>query len=96
MVIVGLEEGNLPIYHVVKANSAPALAEEARTLAVMLSRARHGVLVTSSGVVPDAYDRPREQQPSRFLDKLCPAVVSDSQQIHDWLITADWQAIAAK
>ncbi len=96
MVVVGLEEDNLPIYHAVKANSAPALAEEARTLAVMLSRARHGVLVTSSGVVPDAYDPRRQKRKSRFLDNIAPVMMSDNSQIREWLTSVDWQAIAAK
>lgn len=95
MIIVGLEEGNLPIYHAVKSNSSAAMEEEARTLAVMLSRARHGVLVTSSRVVPDAYNPRRRKQPSRFIDKLRPVVMSDRRQIHDWLDSVDWTAITA-
>ena len=97
MVVVGLEEGCLPDYRAIKDGANPAmLGEEARTLAVMLSRARHGVLVTSSDIVPDDYDSKRRKQQSRFLANLFPAVKRDRQQIHDWLTDADWKAIAER
>lgn len=95
MVVVGLEEDYLPSYQAIQAGDNSAMMdEEARTLAVMLSRARHGVLVTSSSVVPGDFI-PNKRQ-SRFLTNLLPAVTSDRQQIHDWLAEADWKAIAAK
>ena len=97
MVVVGLEEDYLPSYQAIQAGDNSAMMdEEARTLAVMLSRARHGVLVTSSDVVPDDYDPKRRKQQSRFLDNLCPVVKRDRQQIHDWLTDVDWRAIAEK
>lgn len=97
MVVVGLEEDYLPSYQAIQAGDYSAMMdEEARTLAVMLSRARHGVLVTSSDVVPDDYDSKRRKQQSRFLTNLFPVVKRDRQQIHDWLTDADWNAIAAK
>ena len=94
MVVVGLEEKSLPNYYAVETNSVAKISEEARTFAVMLSRARHGVLVTSSSVVPGDFT-PNKQQ-SRFLTNLLPAVTSDSQQIRGWLANVDWKAIAAK
>ena len=97
MVVVGLEEDCLPIYQARQAGDNSAMMdEEARTLAVMLSRARHGVVVTSSDVVPDDYGSKRRKQQSRFLANLFPVVKRDRQQIHDWLAEADWKAIAAK
>ena len=97
MVVVGLEEDYLPSYQAIQAGDNSAMMdEEARTLAVMLSRARHGVLVTSSDVVPDDYDPKRRKQQSRFLDNLCPVVKKDRQQIRDWLTDVDWRAIAEK
>ena len=97
MVVIGLEEDYLPSYQAGQAGDNSAMMdEEARTLAVMLSRARHGVLVTSSDVVPDDYDPKRRKQQSRFLDNLCPVVKRDRQQIHDWLTDVDWRAIAEK
>lgn len=95
MVVVGLEEDYLPSYQAIQAGDNSAMMdEEARTLAVMLSRARHGVLVTSSSVIPGDFI-PNKRQ-SRFLTNLLPAVISDRQQIHDWLTEADWKAIAER
>ena len=97
MVIIGLEEDYLPSYQAIQAGDNSAMmGEEARTLAVMLSRARHGVLVTSSDIVPDDYDSKRRKQQSRFLANLLPVVKRDRQQIHDWLTEADWKAIAER
>lgn len=97
MVVVGLEEDYLPSYQAIQAGDNSAMMdEEARTLAVMLSRARHGVLVTSSDIVPDDYDSKRRKQQSRFLANLFPAMKRDRQQIHDWLTDADWKAIAKR
>lgn len=95
MVVVGLEEDYLPSYQAIQAGDNSAMMdEEARTLAVMLSRARHGMLVTSSDIVPDDYDSKRRKQQSRFLANLFPVVKRDRQQIHDWLTDVDWRAIA--
>jgi putative ATP-dependent DNA helicase pcrA len=95
MVVIGLEEDYLPSYQAIQAGDNSAMmGEEARTLAVMLSRARHGVLVTSSSVISGDYI-PNKRQ-SRFLTDLLPAVICDRQQIHDWLTEADWKAIAER
>lgn len=96
MVVVGLEEGYLPIYHAINEGSKAKLDEEARIFAVMLSRARHGVLVTSSTIVPDDYDPLRRKEKSRFLNSLNSTVMSDLEDIRNWFKSADWQAIAAK
>jgi len=97
MVVIGLEEDYLPSYQAIQTGDNSAMmGEEARTLAVMLSRARHGVLVTSSDIVPDDYDSKRRKQQSRFLANLLPVVKRDRQQIHDWLTDADWKAIAER
>lgn len=97
MVVIGLEEDYLPSYQAIQAGDNSAMmGEEARTLAVMLSRARHGVLVTSSDIVPDDYDSKRRKQQSRFLANLFPVVKRDRQQIRDWFTDADWKAIAER
>ena len=96
MVVVGLEEDYLPIYHAIKEGSKAKLDEEARIFAVMLSRARHGVLVTSSTIVPDDYDPLRRKEKSRFLNSLNSTVMSDLEDIRNWFKSADWQAIATK
>lgn len=95
MVVIGLEEDYLPSYQAIQAGDNSAMmGEEARTLAVMLSRARHGVLVTSSSVISGDFI-PNKRQ-SRFLTDLLPAVICDRQQIHDWLTEADWKPIAER
>lgn len=95
MVVIGLEEDYLPSCQAIQAGDNSAMmGEEARTLAVMLSRARHGVLVTSSSVISGDFI-PNKRQ-SRFLTDLLPAVICDRQQIHDWLTEADWKAIAER
>lgn len=95
MVVIGLEEDYIPSYQAIQAGDNSAMmGEEARTLAVMLSRARHGVLVTSSSVISGDFI-PNKRQ-SRFLTDLLPAVICDRQQIHDWLTEADWKAIAER
>lgn len=95
MVVIGLEEDYLPSYQAIQAGDNSAMmGEEARTLSVMLSRARHGVLVTSSSVVAGDFI-PNKRQ-SRFLTNLLPAVICDRQQIHDWLTDVDWKAIAER
>lgn len=50
--VVGLEEGHLPTK---KNNQGEALAEEQRVLLVMLSRARHGLLVTRADMLNGQY-----------------------------------------
>jgi DNA helicase II / ATP-dependent DNA helicase PcrA len=50
VVIVGAEEGSIPDF---RAEGNPdAMAEEARILSVMISRARHGVLIMHAHNVP--------------------------------------------
>jgi len=97
MVVVGLEEDYLPSYQAIQAGDNSAMMdEEARTLAVMLSRARHGVLVTSSDVVPDDFNPKRVKRPSRFLINLLPEIMINPQQIREWLANVDWETIATK
>ncbi|MEH3068074.1 MAG: ATP-dependent helicase [Aeromicrobium erythreum] len=60
--VVGLEEGHLPTK---RNNQGAALAEEQRVLLVMLSRARHGVLVTRAQTLDGRYGR-YQAQISRF------------------------------
>ena len=60
--VVGLEEGHVPS----KRNSqGEALAEEQRVLLVMLSRARHGLVVTRVRVVSGQYE-PYKAKASRW------------------------------
>ncbi|KQO37249.1 UvrD-helicase domain-containing protein [Aeromicrobium sp. Leaf245] len=60
--VVGLEEGHLPTK---RNNQGDALAEEQRVLLVMLSRARHGLLVTRAHTLEGPHGR-YEAQMSRW------------------------------
>lgn len=60
--VIGLEEGHLPGK---RNNHGDALAEEQRVLLVMLSRARHGLVVTRTRTV-DGWNGPRPVPASRW------------------------------
>lgn len=60
--VLGLEEGHLPGK---RNNEGAALAEEQRVLLVMLSRARHGLIVTRTRTT-DGWYGPRAMQASRW------------------------------
>lgn len=60
--VIGLEEGHLPGK---RSNQGDALAEEERVLLVMLSRARHGLIVTRSQMADGKY-RPYRATQSRW------------------------------
>ncbi|MET3718347.1 DNA helicase-2/ATP-dependent DNA helicase PcrA [Arthrobacter sp. UYEF21] len=91
--VVGAEEGVLPFF---KAKSSEELAEEARTLSVMISRARHGALVLHAKSVPDNSGRVRGKEESRYSRQLraSPSCLTGADLV-SWLSNADWAAIAA-
>jgi DNA helicase-2/ATP-dependent DNA helicase PcrA len=62
VIVVGLEEGHLPGG---RARSVASLAEEERTLLVMLSRARHGVVTTRVMSTKGKFG-PYQPKPSRW------------------------------
>ena len=70
--------------------------QEVRILSVMLSRARHGVLVTWSRNVPNASGDPWERQASPLLPNLQASGPFSGKPILDWLDNADWEAIARR
>jgi DNA helicase-2/ATP-dependent DNA helicase PcrA len=67
VIVIGLEEGCLPDF---RAKTAAELAEEARVFSVMMSRARHGLVVSSARDVPDLSGRTWQRAPSRLLGHL--------------------------
>jgi DNA helicase-2/ATP-dependent DNA helicase PcrA len=93
VVIVGLEDGVLPDF---RANTMEEKTEEARVLSVMLSRARHGVIVSRAAWVPTNAGRPTRRAPSPFLAQLASASPRDSHGLVKWFGEADWAAIAAR
>lgn len=93
VMIVGLEEGVLPDF---RATTVDGRAEEARVLSVMLSRARHGVIVSRAAVVPTNAGRPMNRQPSTFLPYLTAGSPSSDADLAEWVAAADWAAISTR
>ncbi|MGP9529606.1 UvrD-helicase domain-containing protein [Glutamicibacter sp. AOP5-A2-18] len=91
VIILGLEEGSIPAF---QAKSPEAITEEARVLAVMLSRARHGVLTTRTRLAVKPWGE-ETATPSRFLQYLeqSPHHVSWAAA-KEWLNHTDWKSIA--
>lgn len=93
VIVVGLEDGIIPDF---RATTADEKTEEARVLSVMLSRARHGVIVSRAVSVPTNGGYPRDRPPSPFLGQLDSAGPRDAQGLVDWIDVANWSAIAAR
>lgn len=77
MIIAGLEEGTLPDR---RADEAEQVAEEARILSVMLSRARYGVLMTYC----EELTRHGTMTSSRFLEQLETANLTTGKDAVEW------------
>lgn len=94
VVIVGAEDGSIPDF---RANTAPLVAEEARILAVMISRARHGVVITRAKAVPAASTGViYKKEASRFLTRMRGETTMGGKELMSWLETADWEALNAR
>lgn len=91
VVVIGFEQDCIPDF---RAETQTAREEEARTFSVMLSRARHGVLVTYSSVVPTNAGRLRSRQISEYWNHISTAGPLQRQSIDDWLEAADWDQIS--
>lgn len=92
ILIVGLEEGVIPDF---RASSADELAEEARVLSAMLSRARHGVIVSRAASVPTNNGRPMNRTTSSFLGQISSAHPRDAAKLVAWFKQVSWTDIAA-
>lgn len=93
VIIVGLEEGVIPDF---RATDADAKTEEARVLSVMISRARHGVVLSNASSVPTNSGYPKSRAPSQFLPYLANAEPLDAHGLVEWFKDADWAAVAAR
>jgi DNA helicase II / ATP-dependent DNA helicase PcrA len=94
VMVIGLEEGCLPDF---RATSAREHAEEARILSVMMSRARHGLILSSARAVPDKSGRTMRRDPSRLLRHFSGVTeCRDLRGLNEWLESADWAAIGAR
>jgi DNA helicase-2/ATP-dependent DNA helicase PcrA len=92
VIIIGLEDGCLPDF---RASSASELAEETRVLSVMISRARHGVVLSCAHEVPDLSGRIRRREPSPLLAYFSTVdACKEREGLIQWLKTVDWDAIA--
>jgi DNA helicase II / ATP-dependent DNA helicase PcrA len=86
-IVAGLEEGTIPFF---KATTSDALLEEARVLSVMISRARHGVVLSRV-----SSHSGWQKRPSRFLQPLqAHPSCRDHAGLVQWLNSADWPTLA--
>lgn len=88
--VAGLEEGVLPDFR-----SEDAL-EEARVLSVMISRARHGVVLSYAQSVPTASGYNKRRSRSTLMASTDTAGPRTLAGIIDWFRSADWAAISAR
>lgn len=94
VLIVGAEDGCIPDF---RAETPGAVAEEARVLSVMISRARHGVLIMRARKVPAATTgKSYEKQASRFRSALKDTIATNSAGVDAWIAAAPWDQIAAR
>lgn len=82
--VVGLEEGHLPTK---KNSQGEALAEEQRVLLVMLSRARHGLVVTRAHSLDGQYG-PYVARVSRWWSGIC-AEHSQPEEVEAYLLRSN-------
>lgn len=76
VIIPGVEQGNVPSF---LARTAEALDEEHRVLLVMLSRARHGALITYSDSLISKKNKPYNTTPSPWLSELREGLHTDGE-----------------
>lgn len=93
VVVVGAEKGVIPDW---RAETDEEQLEEARVLSVMLSRARHGVVVTFAQQIADRFGRVRTKEGSPFFAQLRTAGFTDMAGVRRFLDDADWAALAAR
>ena len=93
VIVVGAEDGTMPDF---RANTRETIAEEARVLSVMLSRARHGVVLSYALSVPDRAGTPRPKRATRFLTEIGTVSPMDDSEMRAWLNVSDWGALSAR
>jgi DNA helicase-2/ATP-dependent DNA helicase PcrA len=93
VVVIGLEDGHIPFF---AADTEEALLEEARVLSVMMSRARHGLVLTHAHMVPALDGRVFHKEASRFLSEGLSATLADAPVLVEWFKAASWSEIVAR
>lgn len=91
--VAGVEEEFIPFS---LATTTDEIAEEARVLSVMISRARHGVILSRATSVPTNGGYARSRTPSRFLHSIATASPLDASGIVDWFKAASWDHIGRR
>lgn len=91
--VAGLEEGFIPFS---LATTPSEISEEVRVLSVMMSRARHGVILSRAASVPQNNGVPRPRTPSRFLQQIAAQNPLNGSALIEWCRRADWDAIGQK
>ena len=91
--VIGAEDGVIPYFC---ATTQETRLEEARVLSVMISRARHGVVVTYSSQVPTLAGRVRSQNHSPFFANLKKAKFTNRAGVEAFFEAVDWGAVTAR
>ncbi|PZE60348.1 ATP-dependent helicase [Curtobacterium sp. MCPF17_047] len=91
--VIGVEDGSVPFF---EAKTPDALLEEARVLSVMMSRARHGLVLSHATAVPALNGAVWSKDPSRFLTAKLRAQLTDAAGMVEWFKHADWAAVASR
>ena len=91
--VIGVEEGSIPFF---MAESDDEISEEARVLSVMISRARHGVILSRAESVLTNNGSSRRRKPSRFLRLISAIKPLNFSDIAEWFDVADWSGIARR
>lgn len=91
--VIGTEDGNVPFF---EAKTPDALLEEARVFSVMMSRARHGLVLNHATAVPALNGTVWSKEPSRFLTAKLRAELTDAAGLVEWFKDADWAAVASR
>ncbi|GMA85877.1 hypothetical protein GCM10025868_11270 [Angustibacter aerolatus] len=92
VLIVGAEDGVIPDW---RSSTDAQVLEEARVLSVMVSRARHGVVVLHAQRVADARGRVRSKAVTRFMNHMQTAPLLNRNEVAGYLRDLDWSAVAA-
>lgn len=93
VVILGTEEGCIPDF---RATTPHARTEEARVLSVMISRARHGVVLLHAAAVESRDGRPWPKDPSSLLAAFDGISQCQNREgTTRWLRDADWDLLSA-
>ncbi|MGB6243572.1 UvrD-helicase domain-containing protein, partial [Gordonia sp. (in: high G+C Gram-positive bacteria)] len=93
VIVVGAEDGVIPDW---RSTTEASKLEDARVLSVMLSRARHGVVVTFAVRIADRYGRVRTKQGTPYFAQLRAASFTDAAGVQAFMQSADWDAIETR